>query len=334
MLDDLIKKLKEALARLREQKLSAKAKIIIAVLLLVMTVGGGLIGYLVFDYTQNNPKFCVSCHLMNEAYSLWEQSVHKGINCHDCHHLSVKEMNGLMFNFVFHRPETVPDRHGKIIVPWKYCIKCHWEKDERFPGAPSINESKIHAKHYFTERIECSKCHGYKAHMFRPEPRFCVMCHKDREVHSQGMQSLNCLNCHTDTAADLKPDRDKCLFCHGTDKNREALITQGRLDVEFCAAPENKQTSKIKIKIEEKSPMQFECYKCHHPHNLARPDWGNCVECHRNMNDVGKHGLHIKDMGMKCKDCHKPHLWSVSKEQAKKDCTQCHAYRDPKQFLK
>ena len=164
MLDDLIQKIKDLIAKVSGEKLSLKGKIIITVLALVCLVGGGTTAYLVFDYTQTNPKFCVSCHLMNDAYAKWEQSVHKDINCHECHHLSIQEMNALMYSFIVHRPTDLPDRHGKIIVPWKYCIQCHWEdrEDGKYENAPKINDSNIHANHYFTQKIQCTKCHGYK----------------------------------------------------------------------------------------------------------------------------------------------------------------------------
>ena len=113
-----------------EKDMPLKGKIIIAVLLLVIF---GVVGYSSFrfyDFTQNNPNFCVSCHVMKEAFETWEASVHQEINCHECHHLAVEEMNQLLISFVFHRPEEVPDRHGKVIVPWKQCIKCHWETEE------------------------------------------------------------------------------------------------------------------------------------------------------------------------------------------------------------
>lgn len=42
--------------------------IIIAVLLLVIMVGGGVVAFKFYDFTQNNPKFCVSCHLMKPAF--------------------------------------------------------------------------------------------------------------------------------------------------------------------------------------------------------------------------------------------------------------------------
>jgi hypothetical protein len=48
---------------------------------------------------------------------------------------------------------------------------------------------------------------------------------------------------------------------------------------------------------------------------------------------VGKHKLHVQDSGMKCKECHKPHIWRISNEQAKKTCAACHEARTPKAFL-
>jgi hypothetical protein len=38
-------------------------------------------------------------------------------------------------------------------------------------------------------------------------------------------------------------------------------------------------------------------------------------------------------VGLQCKDCHKPHVWTVTEAQAKKDCIRCHEYRDPKRFM-
>ncbi len=41
--------------------------------------------------------------------------------------------------------------------------------------------------------------------------------------------------------------------------------------------------------------MQFNCYECHKPHKSSRPDWGNCLSCHKNIMSVGKHKTHIQD---------------------------------------
>jgi hypothetical protein len=313
--------------------LSLKAKLIIAVLSLVIVVGGGVIAFKFYDFTQNNPKFCVSCHLMQPAFDKWSQSVHNKVNCHDCHHLSIADQNKLLVTFVLKRPESVPPRHGEVIVPWKYCVKCHWEKEDKFSGAPLINNSTMHAKHYFMEQIECSKCHGYKVHEFRPEARFCVKCHQGKEVHGTGMENLACLNCHTDRTADLRPGRAKCLYCHGDEADRDKLVAGGTLDVTHYKPSEQKVKAAIKINVPKDAPMQFNCYQCHKPHTKVRPDWGDCLNCHRNITKVGKHNIHINVLGMECQQCHKPHAWTVTEKSARKDCVLCHEYRKPSDFI-
>lgn len=310
-----------------------KGKVIIAVLFLAVLVGSGIVAFKFYDFTQNNPKFCVSCHLMQPAYDAWAASEHKELNCHDCHHLTIPEQNKLLVSFILNRPTTVPQRHGKVIVPWKYCIQCHWEKNEKHKDAKLINQSRMHAKHVFMEQIECVKCHGYITHKFTAEERFCIKCHKAKEVHGTGMESLACLNCHTDRTTDLRPSRKKCLFCHGDEAVRKELIADATLDVTHFQPNQKTITRAIKIVVPDKAPMQFDCYQCHKPHRSSRPDWGNCLSCHENILNVGKHATHVQVMGMKCKQCHKPHIWRVSSEQAKKDCVTCHEYREPKRFL-
>jgi cytochrome c nitrite reductase small subunit len=317
-----------------KEKLTIKGKIIIAVLALFIAIGGGMVAFKFYDFTQNNPKFCVACHLMQPAYDAWAESEHKGINCHDCHHLTIAEQNQLLVNFVLHRPDKVPPRHGKVIVGWKMCVQCHWERDERYPSAPLINDSAMHAKHTFTEQIECAKCHGYIVHKFTPEERFCVRCHEGKVVHGTGMENIACLNCHTDRTPTLIPGRGKCLYCHGDESVRKWVNSGETIDVKHYKPAEETVKRAIKIVVEENSPMKFSCYLCHKPHEQVRPDWGNCTNCHRNILKVGKHDLHINMMGMGCNQCHKPHTWTVTKTQAKKTCTQCHGYKSPEQFLK
>jgi len=206
MLNKLFKKFSEGL--------SPKAKMIIAGLLMVVVVVGSVVAYKLWDYKENNAKFCVTCHLMNDAFDKWAASSHKDVNCHECHHLSLIEQNMLLVSLVLHNPQEVPERHGKVIVPAKFCTKCHVDTHEKFPDAVKVSNSPFHKKHFDAGKIECTKCHGYKLHVFLPEPKFCVGCHpKNEEVH--GMPALACLNCHNDKSENLIPGRDACLLCHG-----------------------------------------------------------------------------------------------------------------------
>ncbi|HAP66504.1 MAG TPA: hypothetical protein DCQ99_01535 [Nitrospinae bacterium] len=301
-----------------------KSRVLVLILALLLLIGGGIVSYRVYDYLENDPIFCKSCHIMETAFASWEKSVHVGVNCHDCHHISPQEGAHLFYSFIVQRPESVPPRHGKIIVAGKFCIQCHLERDEKYPQAVSIRASQFHEKHGFEKKIECSKCHGYKTHEFLPEERFCVMCHEGKEVHGAGMVELACLNCHSDRTKDLRPEREKCLFCHGSDEIRVQLIREERLDVKHFTPSPEKIKAAIKINIPADSKHQFDCYACHIPHEKARPDWSECINCHGDIVNTGKHELHMKVMNINCGECHKLHSWVVTEEQAKKGCIKCH----------
>jgi cytochrome c nitrite reductase small subunit len=330
---------KEQVARVQErlkEPLSLKAKLLIVSLIFVIVGGGGFISYKFYDFTQNNPKFCVGCHLMQEAYDSWAASEHKKLNCHDCHHLTIPEQNQLLISFVMHRPTKVPDRHGKVIVGSAVCDQCHTSEN-----APRINKSLFHAKHVYMEQIECTMCHGeVKAdksglHHFLPTEKFCVKCHEGKSVHGEGMGGLACLNCHTDRTKDLRPGRKKCLYCHSADDNlRKELRNDATMDVRYFEPADATIRKATKIVYNTQAPMQFYCYECHKPHTQGkvRPGSEHCLSCHQQVPKVGKHKVHLA-MDMQCKDCHKPHLWRVTEASAKKDCVTCHEYRSPKAFL-
>jgi nitrate/TMAO reductase-like tetraheme cytochrome c subunit len=331
----LVKKIEEKI-----MSLSSKAKIVILVVLAVMVIGGSVVAYFMWDYTQNNPKFCVTCHLMQPAFDSWEQSAHKALNCHDCHHLTLIEQNMLLVNFVVKRPASVPARHGHQIVPSKFCVECHIDGKENRGKAPLIKASAFHVKHQ-EKGLECTQCHGTVdekhegLHRFLPKETFCLNCHKDRQVHGVGMGELACLNCHTDRTKNLLPSRKKCLFCHSADEAiRKELIAEGAMDVKHFMPDQSVIKKATKIKYPEQAPMQINCYECHQPHvkGKARPNSEACLRCHAKVKTSGKHEMHL-GMDMKCKDCHKPHVWKVTDADAKKTCVKCHAYRSPKAFL-
>ncbi len=329
-------KISQITERLKEP-ISLKAKLLIIALILVIVSGGGFVAYKFYDFTQNNPKFCVGCHLMQPAYDSWAKSEHKQLNCHDCHHLTIPEQNQLLISFVLRRPKSVPERHkDQVIVSQKYCNQCHTEGK-----AKRINKSLFHAKHVYMEQIECTQCHGEVKedksglHHFLPTEKFCQKCHPGRAVHGEGMGGLACLNCHTDRTTDLRPGRNKCLYCHSADESiREELRRDATMDVRFFVPDQSLIKKATKIALSKKSRMQFYCYECHKPHTQGkvRPKNVDCLRCHENTPRVGKHKVHLS-MDMQCKDCHKPHLWRVTEASAKKDCVQCHEYRSPKMFL-
>lgn len=278
-------------------------KLAILLLALVSVVGAGATAFYSYDYTENNPKFCVSCHLMKTAFDKWEASPHNKVNCHTCHYATVFEKNMMLVKYVLFRPTEVEPRHGKLIVPRDVCASCHWSPEGN-GSKLKINRSPLHAKHVFTERIQCTKCHGTELHQFIPEPRFCVKCHQNKEVHGVGMEGLACLNCHINQGGkEIKPDRAKCLSCHENIKLHAVFPKEG------------------------KGVMQFNCSTCHHPHKNIKPTPEECLKCHSAAAQFTTHKKHIEIAQKDCETCHKPHKWKIDEADSKQICAKCHEYR-------
>ncbi len=320
------------------------ARLIITLLIPVVLLSGGTVAYHVHDFTENDPAFCVTCHIMQQAYNAWAESVHHQVNCHECHYATPAEQNRMLLMALINKPKAVGERHGKVVVPWKMCFKCHWDKQKGYENAENIAKSELHAKHVFIEKIECSKCHGYLKdtknktglHQFLPDGRFCLKCHQGKKIHGLGMANLACLACHTDKTEDIRPNRAKCLTCHGNAEIRAriALLPPTVDTKHFTPDPKMvKKASSLGVVFPEDAPMMFRCSTCHKPHGKVKPEMSDCLKCHRNIGKVGRHSFHLNDLGIKCTMCHKPHLWKVTKTAAREICSQCHPYKDPDLFL-
>jgi hypothetical protein len=287
--------------------------LVTAVLALIVAVSLG--GYKLYDYTENNPKFCASCHIMDPAYSKWSVSAHKGVNCHDCHQLGYLERANLVVSFLVQRSQSVPPRHGKIIVPYTICIQCHLQGP--VAEARPIRGTAGHRKHFFDKGVECTHCHGTRLHEFLPEAGFCTRCHQDIKVHAKVMSGFDCLTCHdflSRTAASMIPDRKVCLNCH-QDMNPNVSFPTGR-----------------------DAAMQFNCNRCHDPHEKIKSTPDPCLQCH---DQIRRFGLHKGEYHQECSTCHKPHIWKVTSRDVcltchedrrnhkqRMRCDQCHEFRD------
>ncbi|MEK9154688.1 MAG: cytochrome c3 family protein [Patescibacteria group bacterium] len=275
--------------------------IVTAIMVVILSFGP----FYFYDFTHNNPKSCVMCHIMQSAYDKWKVSVHKDIKCGECHIESLAGQVRLLGITVFNNPDAVSPRNGKVIVPNEICMKCHYEGEDL--NIKKINKSYGHAKHVFMEKIQCVKCHAKNLHEFKPSERFCLDCHKEKLVHGFGMENLACLDCHTykvdakmGQRRDLLPTKAKCLECHGR-KSSENFPKNGA--------------------------MQFDCFICHKPHQKAelKPKTSDCLACHAKISNIPRHKLHIDKVGMGCAECHEPHSWRVNiKAIEQEKCVKCH----------
>ncbi|MCL4536786.1 MAG: cytochrome c family protein [Nitrospirae bacterium] len=270
--------------------------------IVIVAVLGAIVGYRYYRYTQDEPQYCASCHLMKEAFAEWQKGKHRDVICQKCHQLSVLEQNQLLVAFVVKGNQNQPfsQTHGRE-KPWKACRKCHM--DEMTQGSLTLNRSYGHARHVFMQRIDCKICHKGTVHDFHPNEEACQECHQDKGVHGVGMEAFSCLKCHSfsEKTPSMIP-KDRCIKCH--------------------------------TNIPKKGHMSdLLCHQCHKPHGEIKPTSATCIsECHRNEASVGQHGFHLKK-GLECLYCHKAHSWVVGQDRARTVCTKCHSFKDPMLFI-
>lgn len=259
-----------------------------------------MVGYRYYRYTQDDPQFCASCHLMKEAYKEWQKGKHRDVVCQDCHQLSILEKNRLLIAFVLKSNRPLEQTHGRE-KPWEACRNCHM--DSIAQGSMTMRKSSGHAMHVFMQKLQCKLCHKGTLHEFTVNEAVCKNCHRDKGVHGLGMESFSCLKCHL--FSEKKPaiiSRNRCTSCH--------------------------------TQIPKKGPMSsLFCHQCHNPHGVIKAGDATCVsECHRNVTSAGQHALHLRK-GLDCIYCHKPHTWTVGADRSKKLCSKCHSPKKPQLFI-
>ncbi len=273
----------------------------IVVLLLLITIIGGVVGYRYYRHTREDPEFCLSCHMMQEAVKNWQMSKHRDFTCQVCHSMNIFEQNRMLVAYVVKGMKTTKQMHGRV-SPWNTCKECHLS--EVAQGSKTLSNSYGHARHVFMQQIGCNKCHSGEQHTFTPSEQACSGCHTDKLIHGMGMEGLSCLNCHS--YSEKEPQlisKERCLRCH-KDYPQTGIMAS------------------------------LQCFDCHHPHGKIKPSSQDCLKsCHGSESKVGQHNLHMTRAKLQCLDCHKAHRWEVGPEEAKKLCTRCHGYKNPDSFI-
>ena len=267
------------------------------VLLALVALSGVLLGYSAvssFHYVEDDPRFCKTCHLMEEAWIKWNESPHRGINCHECHKADLASNMRLLVVYFTSHPEKLPEEipeHVKISN--ERCEQCHFTKS---PKWPYVAATAGHQLHLSKGNIKCLDCHGGRIHKFIPSNKECLKCHSDKVVKIPQMR-FHCTQCHNFLAnvtfggggvVTIRPTKLDCMKCHTT------------------------KTTILRLPMN--AHAKSECSTCHQPHVDSEPL--TCNVCH----EVPRTAIHEKHNGIKCTDCHIPHKSGSIRE----DCMRCH----------
>ncbi|AIY89156.1 cytochrome c3 family protein [Geoglobus acetivorans] len=266
-----------------------------AMLLLFLIVAGIIVaaeGYNTFMFIEKDPRFCKTCHLMEEAWNKWNQSPHQGITCHECHEASIQDNMRLLVTYFTLQPEEVSD-DVHVVIPNEKCENCHFQKSEKWPY---VADTAGHKYHLENAKANCIDCHGGRVHKFVPDNSECKKCHSDISMKVPQMD-FHCTNCHN-FLADVKtngenilPTSQDCKKCH---KDRDIIL----------ALPEGAHS-------------ESECSNCHQPHITAEPF--SCQTCHSLPNKP----IHKYHADKDCKSCHVPH----KNIDVRTVCETCHTDR-------
>jgi nitrate/TMAO reductase-like tetraheme cytochrome c subunit len=241
-----------------------------------------------YDYTQNNPQFCLTCHLMNTAYDAWSASAMHNVTCHDCHETNMIESLGHVTDVLFHNPTNVTKM---TVIDNSLCESCHDTNDPQWLQIADTAGHKVHIFGNITG-INCTDCHGLNLHVFEPPENACLQCHDVNLTNANTLMGTHCISCHdfiavNDTSG-LIPGRDDCITCHP----QEALMGPS---------------------IPDGGHNDTACTDCHNPHlDTIFPD---CSSCHQPTGTI--HDVHS---GNDCTTCHTPH----SDETLSDNCLSCH----------
>lgn len=252
-------------------------------LLLLILAGFGIAwgGYRLYDYAENDPAFCASCHIMETAWKTWRAGPHKEVNCHICHRQYIQDRIRIVWRWATADLEKVPP-HTRLNR--EVCESCHLNDKMKWP---QIRKTAGHEIHVLRADLQCLSCHLPSLHAVQPKAEDCVKCHAQARINIGGMGGFHCTACHqflVPKEAGLEPKRALCLSCHA------AMQLKGET---FPA----------------KAPMQFECAACHKPHTQPILRFSDCLGCHPQVADDKRH-FERKAL-TQCVTCHRPHTWKV-----------------------
>ncbi len=264
--------------------ITARKTLILAIVIVLL--GLSLPAYLTYDYYENDPGFCTSCHLMNGPYELWRSSGMHTVTCHACHEMDIPAALNLVYTALVYDPQEIAT-HAE--VQEETCLDCHASGNIIYPQI--VNEVG-HETHYFhQEEASCFDCHSKSLHRFVSSDDVCQECH-DETQKTAGMVKLDCKDCHTYTSKgkmSFVPQRIECLDCHARGET-------------ILAIPEGAHQDSV-------------CSTCHELHIDSEPI--ECVSCH--AKDELK-GLHQFPIHNDCLRCHASH----EKSDVRTVCTFCH----------
>jgi len=259
-----------------------------------------------------HPKFCMSCHNMDQYYDSWQHSSHQDVACVKCHYepgvtAEVKgKMAGLVqaFKYVSHSYGSKP--HALIMN--ESCMRggCHGDMDHSketllFRGRIRFRHDKHLSEHPRGKELNCVSCHGQAV-----------------EGQHISVTETTCLTCHFYGRGDQPVATGECVTCH--------------------LVPDQKVTFMGQDFDHQKFLKGKDALRCDHCHSQVTQGDGTisptrCRTCHlKELRDMGDHEkfhlVHVSEGHFDCLQCHDEIKHGIRPAQqqllASGNCKTCH----------
>jgi nitrate/TMAO reductase-like tetraheme cytochrome c subunit len=283
-----------------------------ALLFLVVAVFGAVaLGAYGIKIT-GHPKFCASCHNMEEYYVSWEHSSHKDIACVKCH--ADPGVSG-----------TVAAKAQGMVQLVQYVAGSYGTRPHGEISSASCQQGDCHGQIVNDGTVLML----YDKIKFRHD--------KHLSEHPNG-KSLNCVSCHGQTVQDqhISVSKTTCLTCHFYDRGEKDAASD---DCENCHIVPEEEVTFVDEPFSHKDFMAGDGdVTCIHCHSQVTEGGGavsrvRCMACHLEEHgevedQVEFHLIHVSAGHFDCLSCH-DQIKHGDRQMAEQlltssNCTTCH----------
>jgi nitrate/TMAO reductase-like tetraheme cytochrome c subunit len=277
------------------------------------------------EYT-SRPKFCTTCHFMDEYYNSWKASTHgkKGISCLECHYPPGLEATLISKTRALSQVVSyITQTQGK---PWaeiddRSCLRigCHskqlLEGKELFTGKnPRVKVSFNHKNHLTqlrrNKQLRCVSCHSQivQGEHITVTASTCFLCHF-KDVPEETKVLSDCLSCHGAPMETIKVQgiefEHKDILERGVDCKKchiHAVTGNGDVPRQRCwSCHMSKEHLEYydKMRPEERSLFV-------HNHHITEHSI-ECYQCHLEIQHEDKDKNRKELPPIECRGCHPDH---------------------------
>jgi nitrate/TMAO reductase-like tetraheme cytochrome c subunit len=291
------------------------------------------IGSYITAEVYSTSKSCDSCHEMNAYYNSWSVSVHRNVECVQCHIppgfpsfvktkvLSLREL------WVHLTGSVEPPLAVTRKIPSGNCLACHAN-----PG--NVTKGTTTFPHSAHSDAKCVDCHVRLVHRTVNPPYYvdpltmskCLSCHNGQS----GSPPSNCGACHTPP----HEARGECSNCHNTNSFFRTLAAPSSHPLALTGGHQGVACSSCHVTRAGVSnipgtslpqPAGLSCVSCHAVQHVGLTDCANCHTVNGFLPSTFQHpreGPHVPtgEHVLTCQNCHK-----VTQDYQQATCSPCHS---------